>query len=637
MKKIKSIVVKHLRVIAIIMLLAIIIMMLFIQIFREQQLSCANAHDMFLQIEKLLEENSEELESLRAEYSDECLKNAETIAYIIQSDPEILDDLDGLRHIAEITNVDEVHFFNRDGVIYNGTHPEYYNMSVNDGEQIGFFKQMLDDKSLKLVQPITPNTANGSMIQYSAVWSPNGQFFVQVGMRQESVLKVTEKNETSYIFSLMKVSSDVDLYSVDPESGEIIGSTVGGAAGKNLSDIGISFQKATTDTDGFHARVNGKISFCIFDECGGMLIGRVIAAGTMYSGALTGIALLALGIIIVTIIMMIAIVRFINREIITEIDGINEKLEQITDGNLDECVDASNCLEFNELSTHINDMITSLLASTDKISYVLDRADLQIGVYEYNEKMKSVRFTKKVPKILSLSGEEVERLSGDCALFKEYIRAAIFDCVSPEEKIFRLYGETEKYVRFEEFSSNNSILGIIMDITDNFNLRRQLEIERDIDALTGLLNRRGLDSRLESMFRYPEKLGCGALVMIDADGLKAVNDNYGHDAGDEYLRAIARALSSLGSKNCLCARQGGDEFVLFLHNLEKEAQVEEYLKKLSELQSGLVAEVVKGETVPLRFSFGAQRLSGTSDYGALLKSADEKMYENKRSRKMERK
>ncbi len=636
MKNIKSIVVNHLRVIAVIMSLAIIVMMLFIQFIRDQELNRANAYDMFLQIEKLLEENSEELESVRAEYSRECLKNADTIANIIQSSPEVLEDLDKLRYIAEIVNVDEVHLFNEDGVIFNGTHPEYYNMSVDDGEQIGFFKQMLADKSLKLVQPLTPNTANGSMIQYSAVWSTNGEFFVQVGMRQENVLKVTEKNEMPYIFSLLKVSSDVDLYSADPESGKIIGSTVKGMEGKSLSELGIPYEKAKTDADGFHANVNGRISFCMFSECGGLLIGCIIAAESMYSGALTGIALLALGIILVTVIMMIAITRFISKEIITEIDGINEKLEQITDGNLDECVDASNCLEFNELSKHINDMIASLLSSTDKISYVLDKADLQIGVYEYNEKMRSVRFTKKVSKILSLNDEEVEKLSGSCALFKEYIRACIFDSVSPKENIFRLYGETEKYVKHEEFSSNNSILGIIMDVTEDYNHRKQLEIERDIDALTGLLNRRGLDSRLESMFRHPENLGCGALVMLDADGLKAVNDRYGHDAGDEYLRAIARALSSLGSKNCLCARQGGDEFVLFLHNLEKKAQAEAYLKRLYELQSEYSAEVAKGETVPISFSFGAASLDGTSDFGALLKTADERMYSNKRCRKMER-
>ena len=61
--------------------------------------------------------------------------------------------------------MDEIHLFNEKGVIYNGTHPQYYNMSVNDGEQIGFFAKMLDDKSAKLCQDVMPNTATQEMVQ----------------------------------------------------------------------------------------------------------------------------------------------------------------------------------------------------------------------------------------------------------------------------------------------------------------------------------------------------------------------------------------------------------------------------------------------------------------------------------------
>lgn len=172
-------------------------------------------------MEHLLNENSAELAEARENYSDECLKNAEAIAYIIESKPETLDSVDELKRIAQLIGVDEIHLFNEKGVIFNGTHPQYYNMSVNDGKQIGFFKRMLEDKSAKLVQPITPNTSNGSLIQYSAVWSSSGKFFVQVGMKQENVQKVTEKNELSYIFSLLRVNNSVSLYAVDKKSGRL--------------------------------------------------------------------------------------------------------------------------------------------------------------------------------------------------------------------------------------------------------------------------------------------------------------------------------------------------------------------------------------------------------------------------------
>jgi len=634
MKRIKIIISRYLRMIAIIMALLIILLAVLLEGVREQQITRVDTKKIFSQVENMLEENSRELEAVRDEYSEECLANAETIAYIIQNNPSVLDNIEELKHIADLANVDEIHVFNQEGVLYNGTHPEYYGLSVEDGEQIGFFKSMLSDKSLMLVQPLMPNTAEGKFMQYSAVWSSNGEFFVQVGMEQERVQKVTAKNELPYIFSLLRVSSKVSLYAVDRSSGEIIGSTVDGTTGKKLSEIGISLEKATSDPDGFHTVVEGQFSFCIFADCGDSLIGRVIAVEEMYKNVNTVIIVLAVGIVSTVLIMVLAVMHFISREVIAGIDDINGRLAEISEGNLDERVNVSNCLEFSELSKHINEMIGALLSSTDKISYVLDKAGLQIGVYEYHEKMKAVRFTQKVSKILELDEEETQKFSRDCTLFKAYLDA--LDPVSAEENIFRLCGDTEKYIKFEEFLSGNSILGIIMDITEEYCRCRQLEQERDVDVLTGLLNRRGLRSRMDTLFRQPARLGCGALVMLDADGLKQINDHFGHDAGDVYLKGIAKILISFGAENCLCARQGGDEFVLFLYGMKNNHQVEEQVQRLSDMRRECRAEVIPGQIVSVNFSFGVSLLDGSSDYDALLKEADGKMYESKRQRKQNR-
>lgn len=636
MSNIKVIIVRYLRLNAAIMAMLIIALAAVIQVIREQQLTRIATQNMFMQIEGMLSQNSQELDEVKEEYGNACLNNAKTIAYIIENVPSALESVDELKNIAKFTDVDEIHLFNTEGVIYNGTHPEYYNMSVNDGEQIGYFKQMLSDKSLMLVQPITPNTAIGELTQYSAVWSPNGEFFVQVGMKQENVLKVTKKNELSYIFSLIKVNSSVDLYAVDKESGRIVGATASENTGRELADIGIDPDTAQSASKGFHTRVNGKLSFCIFTDCGTNYVGRVIPFEEMYRNVITVTLILAIGIIVMVFLLVTAVTRFLNREIISEIKSINESLVEISEGNLDARVNVSTCVEFSELSSHINDMIASVLSSTDKISYVLNKADLQIGVYEYNEKMKTVRFTEKIPKIFDCDSEEIVRLSKDCTIFKEYLAARIFDNVNSDENIYRIYGNEEKYIKFEEFSSNNSILGIVMDITKEYNRRRQLEVERDIDALTGLFNRSGMDRRLEALFRHPDKLRNGALVMVDADGLKKINDQYGHEAGDIYLKSIGEILRRFDPKNSICARYGGDEFVLFLYNFESRAAVDRQLQKLAKLRESSTAPICEGVTVPVDFSFGVGMLDGSRDFYSLLKYADEKMYESKRERKMAR-
>lgn len=175
-----------------------------------------------------------------------------------------------------------------------------------------------------------------------------------------------------------------------------------------------------------------------------------------------------------------------------------------------------------------------------------------------------------------------------------------------------------------------------MDITKEYNRRRQLEVERDIDALTGLFNRSGMDRRLEALFGHPDKLGNGALVMVDADGLKKINDQYGHEAGDIYLKSIGKILRGFDPRNSICARYGGDEFVLFLYNLESRAAVDRQLQKLSELRESSTALICEGIRVSVDFSFGAGMLDGSRDFYSLLKYADEKMYESKRERKMAR-
>ncbi len=156
---------------------------------------------VFVQIEQLLEENQQDLDKTKEEYSLTCLKNAEAIAYIIESNPAVMESVEELKRIADFMEVDEIHIFDHTGRIFTGTHPEYYDFTFDSGEQMNFFKPMLKDKSLKLVQDITPNTAEEKMMQYSALWSEHGEFIVQVGMEPVNVMRVTEKNEL-HIFSL---------------------------------------------------------------------------------------------------------------------------------------------------------------------------------------------------------------------------------------------------------------------------------------------------------------------------------------------------------------------------------------------------------------------------------------------------
>lgn len=633
MLNIKKIVVRYLRRITLLMVAAILIVAFVAQILNEQRQARESSAAIFCQIEQILTENQNELIELKEEYSQTCLRNAEAIAYIIQCRPSVLKSVDELKKIAEFMEVDEIHIFDKTGRIFTGTHPQYYNYTFDSGEQIGFFKPMLKDKSLKLVQDIVPNTAENKMMQYSACWSENEEFIVQVGMEPVNVAKVTEKNELSYIFSLLKVNVGVDLYAIDIESGEIKGATASDDIGKNLTEIGLDMERIREQQMGFHADINGVPSYCVFTVADKNLIGRIVSDDVLYHNIPVTTAGLAVCLILIAIILVSAVTWYMNKFVINGIYDINEKLRMISGGKLDERVDVQSSLEFSELSNHINDMIKSLLSSTDKISYVLNKTNMRIGVYEYNAKMKNVRFTEYVPKILSLDEDKTKQLSSNYKLFQEYIEKLRENSVSEEEGVFCLEGNSKTYIKLEEITKNNDILGVVMDVTEEIIRRRQIEAERDIDLLTGLYNRRGLDNKLALLFETPEALGYGAMVMIDADGLKEINDSYGHEKGDIYLKKISEAIDSVNLHDCVVARQGGDEFVLFLYNYNSEAELMKSIEKLEYIQNNSTVQLDSDLSVSLRFSFGYSMIKEQKDYQHLLKQADERMYASKHQRK----
>lgn len=109
--------------------------------------------------------------------------------------------------------------------------------------------------------------------------------------------------------------------------------------------------------------------------------------------------------------------------------------------------------------------------------------------------------------------------------------------------------------------------GTLTDITEAHELSRQLSYEASHDALTGLINRREFELRLQNALDSVQASGAThAMCYLDLDQFKIINDTCGHVAGDELLRQLAQTLQSRVRSNDTLARLGGDEFGLLLHN-----------------------------------------------------------------------
>jgi len=160
----------------------------------------------------------------------------------------------------------------------------------------------------------------------------------------------------------------------------------------------------------------------------------------------------------------------------------------------------------------------------------------------------------------------------------------------------------------------------------------RLDAEVMEDALTGLSNRRHLLQALDRQIDSRASTG-GALLYMDVDGFKAVNDALGHDAGDDVLRQIAAILRRSAHSSDLTVRVGGDEFVIFIPVRASEDFLKTIATRLID-EVGALGEKISGERIPLGLSIGISHWQeGGTSAANHLRCADAAMYVAKRTGK----
>jgi diguanylate cyclase (GGDEF)-like protein len=149
-----------------------------------------------------------------------------------------------------------------------------------------------------------------------------------------------------------------------------------------------------------------------------------------------------------------------------------------------------------------------------------------------------------------------------------------------------------------------------------------------LDPLTGLYNRRSGEQRLaEEISRAQRHGGRLTVLLCDVDGLKAINDEFGHAVGDDLIKHFGQRLSSAIRGSDVAIRLGGDEFLAVLPECEPD-EVQHVLGRLT----GLKMEC-GGETIPMTFSAGWTKYIPGEPTEELLKRADEALYLDKRKKR----
>jgi diguanylate cyclase (GGDEF)-like protein len=148
------------------------------------------------------------------------------------------------------------------------------------------------------------------------------------------------------------------------------------------------------------------------------------------------------------------------------------------------------------------------------------------------------------------------------------------------------------------------------------------------DSLINLPNRRGFMRELERLIARVDRYGVnGAMLFVDLDGLKMINDTFGHRAGDEALIQVAVLLSKGVRHSDVVARIGGDEFGILLENSDENAAQETAARLIEQISA--CEFLHDGETLPLSVAIGVGMIDALDTAEAVMERADEAMYRRK--------
>lgn len=296
--------------------------------------------------------------------------------------------------------------------------------------------------------------------------------------------------------------------------------------------------------------------------------------------------------------------------------------------------------EIDRLTGELESLSQDVFSASQKFAGILRMASVRMAGFEINKKTGSVFVTDGFfelfnlpPMMVSLTSPVFRRLletRQDCMISHESIPP------STEECTYRVVLDGHKaYVRLRCVESDDRVIGLAEDVTAQTLERQKIEHERDHDALTGLLGRRAFERRMHELFNGRSKeLRVAALLMLDLDNLKYVNDTYGHDSGDRYICSLAAALSKGTPAGTLLSRQSGDEMFVFFYGYDSEQKVRNLIRDLKRELDKQRIRLPDGSLFPVSASGGiAWYPKDSTQLERLFRYADFAMYEVKRNGK----
>lgn len=324
---------------------------------------------------------------------------------------------------------------------------------------------------------------------------------------------------------------------------------------------------------------------------------------------------------------------------IQDLSNKNIKLEKSIDA-LSNIVEISKyvnaCFRDDNLFGMINDMILGILGVTYSTIFILEDGDLSIkasNIEDMKIKLTSIELMNmRNEEEFILNSESVIKQTGNGKVdihsimgIPIILRNKFIGYILVEHEMYN-FMTTELKVFLTSISNQIAI------IIENSFLYRELENSTKTDALMKIYNRNYFFDFIEKIVERND-IKKFALVMIDIDNFKKINDTYGHQFGDEVLKNTAKIISKWKDKGDILARYGGEELIMYIPDIQNNESV---LNKIEVIRSELEKSKVnfQGICKSITASFGvAFYPEESTDINKLIKLADDLLYKSKKQGK----
>lgn len=301
---------------------------------------------------------------------------------------------------------------------------------------------------------------------------------------------------------------------------------------------------------------------------------------------------------------------------------------------------ATGIIELDRFSSAFTQLGREVLDTSTKFLRIMNMASVELGGYELRSAPDSIYVTDNFFDLLGMPGVDADDLTVQS--FRELLQRFERSCPhspAPDGAMLyhiRLPSGKERYLRIETTHEDGTQVGLAEDVTANTLEKLRIEHERDYDTLTDLYNRRAFRRICAEFFCSPEKLGHAALLMFDLDNLKQINDTFGHDWGDEYIRLTGECFAKNAPARTVCARISGDEFNALFYGYNDQDTLRADICALKAALEQSVVQLPSGRELRVSVSGGvAWYPESSTNLITLRKYADFAMYQVKHSRKGE--